>query len=90
MEIIRATADTITINLGPDDALAVNNALNEICNGVHLDEWDFQTRMGVDREHARKVLHAIGARPAPPAAICGVPAGTPRAGSVQTGCWSTS
>ncbi len=61
VEIIRATADAITISLGPDDALAVNNALNEICNGVHLDEWDFQTRMGVDREHARKVLHAISA-----------------------------
>ncbi|GAA3472098.1 hypothetical protein [Nonomuraea roseola] len=61
MEIIRATSDVITANLGPDDALAINNALNEICNGVHLDEWDFQTRMGVDREQARKVLHAIGA-----------------------------
>ncbi|WP_405396234.1 hypothetical protein [Microbispora hainanensis] len=61
MEIIRATADAITISLGPDDALAVNNALNEICNGVHLDEWDFQTRMGVDREHARKVLQTMGA-----------------------------
>ncbi|GLW96462.1 hypothetical protein [Microtetraspora sp. NBRC 16547] len=56
MEITRATSDVITVNLGPDDALAINNALTEICNGVHLDEWDFQTRMGVDREQARKVL----------------------------------
>ncbi|WP_204056854.1 hypothetical protein [Microbispora corallina] len=61
MEIIRATSDAITVSLEPDDAVAINNALNEICNGVHLDEWDFQTRMGVDREQARKVLHAIGA-----------------------------
>ncbi|MEU4542223.1 hypothetical protein [Nonomuraea dietziae] len=59
MEIIRATADVITVSLGPDDALAINNALNEICNGVHLDDWDFRTRMGVDREQARAVLRAI-------------------------------
>ncbi|WP_346229535.1 hypothetical protein [Microbispora maris] len=61
MEIIRATPDVIALILGREDVLAINNALNEICNGVHLDEWDFQTRMGVDREQARKVLHAIGA-----------------------------
>ncbi|GAA2776478.1 hypothetical protein [Nonomuraea dietziae] len=61
MEIIRVTSDVITVGLGPDDALAISNALNEICNGVHLDEWDFQTRMGVDRAQARKVLRAIGA-----------------------------
>ncbi|MFE0146143.1 hypothetical protein ACFWY5_03320 [Nonomuraea sp. NPDC059007] len=59
MKIIRATADVITADLGPDNALAINNALNEICNGVNLNDWDFQTRMGVDREQARAVLRAI-------------------------------
>ncbi|MFG2075406.1 hypothetical protein [Nonomuraea maritima] len=56
---IRATADVITVDLGPDDALAISNALNEVCNGIHLDDWDFQTRMGVDRDHARTVLRGI-------------------------------
>ncbi|MFD0883685.1 hypothetical protein ACFQ08_03815 [Streptosporangium algeriense] len=28
------------MNLGAADTLAINNALNEICNGVHLDDWD--------------------------------------------------
>jgi hypothetical protein len=46
VEIIRATADVITLSLEPDDALAINNALNEVCNGIHLDDWDFQIRMG--------------------------------------------
>ncbi|MEU8320513.1 hypothetical protein AB0C33_19330 [Nonomuraea sp. NPDC048881] len=59
VEIVRATAEVITVNLGPDDALAINNALNEVCNGVHLDDWDFQTRMGVERDQARSVLRAI-------------------------------
>ncbi|MER5619483.1 hypothetical protein ABT061_00410 [Streptosporangium sp. NPDC002544] len=59
MEIIRVTADVITINLGPDDALAINNALNEICNGGHIDDRHFHTHLGVDREQARAVLRAI-------------------------------
>ncbi|MEV0582656.1 hypothetical protein [Nonomuraea sp. NPDC050310] len=49
----------ITVDLSPDDALAINNALNEVCNGIHLDEWDFHTRMGVERDHARAVLRVI-------------------------------
>jgi hypothetical protein len=56
---IRATADVITVDLGPDDALAISNALNEVCNGIHLDDWDFRTRMGVDRDHAWTVLRGI-------------------------------
>ncbi|MFI7419552.1 hypothetical protein [Nonomuraea sp. NPDC049684] len=59
VEIVGATAEVITVKLGPDDALAINNALNEVCNGVHLDDWDFQTRMGVERDQARTVLRAI-------------------------------
>ncbi|MEV7012202.1 hypothetical protein [Streptosporangium sp. NPDC051022] len=47
------------MNLGPADALVVNNALNEICNGVHLDGRDFQPRMGIDREQAFAVLRMV-------------------------------
>ncbi|WP_171074225.1 hypothetical protein [Nonomuraea basaltis] len=53
MEIIEVTADQITVRLGPDGAGTINNALNEVCNGAHLDKRDFQTRMGVVREEAR-------------------------------------
>ncbi|MFI7704378.1 hypothetical protein [Nonomuraea sp. NPDC049480] len=59
MDVTRITADVITVDLSPDDALAINNALNEVCNGIHLDDRDFQTRMGVERDHARAVLRAI-------------------------------
>ncbi|MFB9629734.1 hypothetical protein [Nonomuraea helvata] len=59
MEIIRTTADVITVNLGPKDALAIKNALNEVCNGIHLDDWDFRLRMGVDRDQAQVMLRTI-------------------------------
>ncbi|MBA4163341.1 MAG: hypothetical protein C0510_01710 [Erythrobacter sp.] len=41
------------------DLYVIKNALNEICNGVHLDEWDFETRMGVDRETVRALLDRV-------------------------------
>ena len=36
----------------------VNNALNEVCNGIHL-EGEFETRMGCTRGEARKILTMI-------------------------------
>ena len=41
------------ISFSQDELLVINNALNEICNGVHIDDPEFQTRMGVDRSVAR-------------------------------------
>lgn len=59
VDIIQTSADVITVSLEPDDVLAISNALNEICNGVHLDDWDFQTRIGVEREQVQAVLDVI-------------------------------
>jgi hypothetical protein len=42
-----------------DDLVVINNALNEICNGLPIDDEEFQTRIGYTREAARKVLEKI-------------------------------
>ena len=42
----------------------INNALNEVCNGIYL-EGEFDTRMGCTVEEARKLLakiHALAPR----------------------------
>jgi hypothetical protein len=36
----------------------INNALNEVCNGIDL-EGEFDTRMGCTVEEARNLLHVI-------------------------------
>lgn len=62
VEIIDVTSDAITVQLGPADALAISNALNEMCNGIgrdELDDRDFHARLGVFREEARTVLRAM-------------------------------
>lgn len=38
----------------------VNNALNEVCNGIHLN-GEFDTRLGCSREEARALLERIRA-----------------------------
>ena len=51
-----------TVQLSKDEIGIINNALNEVCNGVDL-EGEFETRMGCTVEKARTVLakiHALG------------------------------
>lgn len=53
-------AERVSIELTADDLLAINNALNEVCHGPDaIAEWEFQTRMGVDRAAAKRTLGRI-------------------------------
>ena len=42
-----------------DELVIINNALNEVCNGMSLEDAEFQTRIGYSREAARKVLEKV-------------------------------
>jgi hypothetical protein len=39
-----------------DELVVINNALNEVCNGLSFDDDEFQTRIGYSRAMAQKVL----------------------------------
>jgi hypothetical protein len=43
------------VELNLDEINTLNNALNEVCNGIHL-EGEFDTRMGCTIEEARLLL----------------------------------
>jgi len=43
-----------------DELVIINNALNEVCNGLPLGDDEFQTRIGFSRETASKVLAKVG------------------------------
>jgi len=49
---------SMDIDLTRDEISIINNALNEVCNGVHL-EGEFSTRMGCSLEEARALLAKI-------------------------------
>lgn len=42
-----------------DELVVINNALNEICNGLPMDDGEFQTRIGATRSNARVVLKKV-------------------------------
>jgi hypothetical protein len=46
------------VELTRDELGIINNALNEVCNGIDL-EREFDTRMGCTLEQARAVLAQI-------------------------------
>jgi len=41
------------------ELVVINNALNEICNGLPLDDDEFQTRIGYPRATAESLLKKV-------------------------------
>ena len=46
--------DSITMRLSEGEVYILKNALNEVCNGIDVPE--FQTRMGVERDEVEALL----------------------------------
>jgi hypothetical protein len=40
---------------------AINNALNEVCNGIDIEDGEFQTRLGVTRGQLQSLLAQVNA-----------------------------
>ncbi|MGS2644352.1 hypothetical protein [Streptosporangium sp. LJ11] len=59
MEINAITEDEVVVILSRDDVSLINNALNEVCNGIHLDDADLHTRMGFRRDEIQAILKTI-------------------------------
>lgn len=58
MEVIKFSADGAQIELNHSEVLVLNSALNEICNGIDLFEFD--TRIGSSHDQAKCVLEKFG------------------------------
>jgi len=61
VENVDGQARTVRVLLGEDELALIANALNEVCNGVEIEDFEFFTRLGADREEARELLAALGA-----------------------------
>ena len=48
----------MTVELTSDELGIINNALNEVCNGIDL-QGEFETRMGCTIDEARQLLARI-------------------------------
>ena len=57
----RSEQEEVVLEMSRGELILINNALNEVCNGLHMDEYEFQTRLGVSVEDARRLLRRIQA-----------------------------
>ncbi|ATM95614.1 Uncharacterised protein [Yersinia frederiksenii] len=58
MELSVVTKQQAELKLTNDELLILNSALNEICNGISISEFD--TRIGATREDVTLLLEKIG------------------------------
>ncbi len=58
MKEIELSSEKSSVVISKEELLVFNNALNEVCNGVEI--FEFESRIGVDREQAVMLLHAVG------------------------------
>ena len=42
-----------------DELVMINNALNEVCNGVDFSDDEFRTRMGFPRQQVQALLAKV-------------------------------
>jgi hypothetical protein len=49
----------IPLSFSRAEMMLVSNALNEVCNGVHFTEAEFNTRLGASRQEALALLRRV-------------------------------
>ncbi|MEZ0266640.1 MAG: hypothetical protein ACAI43_18075, partial [Phycisphaerae bacterium] len=54
--------ESARVDLTRADLLLVGNALNEVCNGVHIDDSEFFARLGASRDEVRVLLRRVKQR----------------------------
>ena len=63
MKVLSSHNGLLTVELTDDDALALNNALNEVLHGPDaIEDSEFSTRMGITREEAKMLLASFPGR----------------------------
>lgn len=54
MKVHEVTAEHATVDLSAEDVRMLNNALNEVCNGIDFAE--FEVRLGFSRSEVTEAL----------------------------------
>lgn len=58
MKIIKTKIDSSVLEIGREELLTLNAALNEICHGIAV--FEFETRIGADRRRAARLPSELG------------------------------
>jgi len=60
MERVSVDPEGVTIRLSRLELSLINNALNEVANGVDFPDFEFQMRLGESRSDVRQLLREVG------------------------------
>jgi hypothetical protein len=55
----RSEQEAVVLEVSRGELILISNALNEVSHGIHMDEGEFQTRLGVSVGDARRLLRRI-------------------------------
>jgi hypothetical protein len=58
MKLVDVLGKRLRIEVGHEDLLIINAALNEVCNGIAV--FEFETRIGANRDRVRELLKEVG------------------------------
>ena len=59
MNVVLQTADRILVSFDADELVGISNALNEVCHGIDVPE--FETRIGASLEQVQAFLNSLTA-----------------------------
>jgi hypothetical protein len=51
--------DTAVLELSKSELHLIGSVLNEICNGIGIEDWEFETRIGATRSDAQRLLAEV-------------------------------
>jgi hypothetical protein len=54
------SSQEISCSFSRQELIWINNALNEVCNGIDIEESEFVTRLGGNRNELVELLRRIG------------------------------
>ena len=61
MNAVLQTSQRLLLSVTADELTGICNALNEVCHGVHVEDPEFETRLGVSRAFLADLLAQLAA-----------------------------
>ena len=61
MQSLKLERGEVAVTLTHDEILMLNQALNEVANGVQISDAEFETRIGFTRRQVRELLARVNA-----------------------------
>lgn len=59
MIVLTSNSEGADLRVSLDELSLLSNLVNEVCNGLHFEDTEFQTRLGRDRTAALDLLAGL-------------------------------